>query len=123
MPNYARLRERRVRHQEIPHPRCLLLGLMSSVDLFALRCSKPRHVLPPAHACSFWHLFSPSFLCLVSCFVLVVRSTIRVWETQTWGCEKLLEDHAGPVYALTVLEGKLVRKRRCCLKLLLEALW
>ena len=36
------------------------------------------------------------------------RSTIRVWETQTWGCEKLLEDHAGPVYALAVLEGKLV---------------
>lgn len=35
-------------------------------------------------------------------------STIRVWETQTWGCEKLLEDHGGPVYALTVLEGKLV---------------
>lgn len=36
------------------------------------------------------------------------NSTIRVWETQTWGCEKLLEDHHGPVYALTVLEGKLV---------------
>lgn len=40
------------------------------------------------------------------CFWL--GSTIRVWETQTWGCERLLEDHAGSVYALTVLEGKLV---------------
>lgn len=38
----------------------------------------------------------------------LIYSTIRVWETQTWGCEKLLRDHAGPVYALTVLEGKMV---------------
>ncbi len=44
----------------------------------------------------------------LSVFLLGASSTIRVWETQTWGCEKLLEDHAGPVYALTVLEGKLV---------------
>lgn len=43
-----------------------------------------------------------------SIFLGVWDSTIRVWDPVTWKCERLLSDHIGPVYALTVLEGKLV---------------
>lgn len=44
----------------------------------------------------------------------VVDSTIRVWDPETWKCERLLSDHIGPVYALTVLEGKLVSAICAC---------
>lgn len=82
--------------------------------------SESPPLLPPSLHIFFQHALDfvliPLFLACAFCVLagmFLCCSTIRVWETQTWGCEKLLEDHAGPVYALTVLEGKLV-SYYCC---------